>query len=96
MIIRRHIGHCQNFHNLDVHGVLGSIRPAIQAINFVRPNRNFDFAPGQINVGMMALFLGNRADLIRESQRAAKVRELKFLLQMVLGNRCPSVPQFGQ
>ena len=59
-----------------------------EAVDFVRPHRDLGFAPGQQNVGMMALFFGERADAIDEFQRTGEVGEAELAVNvMFVGDR---------
>ena len=44
-----------------------------QTVNFVRPNLDLHFSPGQINIRMMPLRFGEFADFVREIKRLSKV-----------------------
>ena len=66
-----------------------------QPVYLVRPKRDLHSAPGQINVGMMALLLGQFANFVGESQRFEKVLEVELFLQMALVNDMPAVVQLA-
>ena len=61
-----------------------------QAVDLVRPQRQFHLAPRQINVGMVVLLLGQFADAIGEIERLAEVWELEFPFQMVFADDLPA------
>ena len=46
-----------------------------EPIDFVRPEFDLALAPSQIQIWMMAFFLGNGADFIHEGQRLGEVFE---------------------
>src|SRR5205823_5216494 len=64
-----------------------------QAIDFVRPDRELHFAPGQINIRMMALSFGQFTDLVCELESLAKVFEFIFLFEMMVLHYTPALSE---
>jgi hypothetical protein len=60
-----------------------------EAVNFVRPHRDLGFAPGQENVGMVALLLGHRSHTIHEIERLLEVRKCVGASEMVPVDHVP-------
>lgn len=60
-----------------------------QAIDGVCPEGDFNFAPAQQHIGMMALLLSQCADSVHERQGRFKVREFISADQMMLLNYFP-------
>ena len=63
-----------------------------QAIDLVRPQRDFDFAPGEQNVGMVSLLFGDLADFINERQRLLEVWKRERSGNVVLVDYLPVSP----
>ena len=59
------------------------------------PKREFHFAPGEVDVRVVLLRLGQRADFVREGEGLAEVLELVFLLQVMLGHHLSAAAQFA-
>ena len=64
-----------------------------QAVDLVRPERDFHAAPGEINVRMMTLFFREFADLVGEVEGFAKVFEGKVFLEVMAVDDFPMVAQ---
>ncbi len=62
-----------------------------EAVNLVRPDGNFDFSPGEEDVRMMTLLLGELADAVHKGEGAAKVGELEGFRDVVLFDDAPAV-----
>src|SRR5262249_582173 len=60
-----------------------------EAVDLVGPEGNVYFAPGEQNVGMMALFLGQLADAIDKGQCLLEVGKLELPDNMVLVHNLP-------
>ena len=60
-----------------------------QPVHGVRPGGDFDLAPSQQNVGMVALLLGDLAHFIHESQRRLEIGELEASHDVVLVHDFP-------
>ncbi len=60
-----------------------------QAVDLVRVNRHFRFAPGQQNVGVVALLLRDCAGTVHKGERFLKIGEFKRLVQMMLSDYLP-------
>ena len=67
-----------------------------EPVNFMRPDFHFAPTPRQIQVGMMAFFLGDRANRIHESQGLRKVFKFVQALDMPVGIQRPSLAQLAQ
>src|SRR5438876_3344839 len=67
-----------------------------QAIDLVSPDGQPDLPPGQIDVGVVPLLLGEVPDPIGEVERFAEVLEAELLLEVVLFHHTPVVAQSGQ
>src|SRR5215468_12329576 len=55
-----------------------------QALDLVRPDRHPDAAPGEREIGVMVLLLGDRTDAVDQRQRASEVLDAVGLLEMVV------------
>lgn len=60
-----------------------------ESVDFVCPNVHSHFAPREVDVRVMALFLGEATDSIGEGERGDKVIKDKFLLEMMTANSAP-------
>ena len=60
-----------------------------QPIHCMRPGRNFDLTPSDQDVGMMALLLGQSANVIHKSQGGLKVRDFVSAHEVVLVDDVP-------
>src|SRR5437870_170759 len=67
-----------------------------EAVDLVGPNRDFDPAPGQVNVRMMTLLFGEFADLVGKGERLKKIFEREFLLQMMPVDDLPAIAKLLQ
>src|SRR5580704_5389592 len=67
-----------------------------EAVDLVRPERDFGFAPGQQNVGMMTLFFGERSYAIHEIERLLEVGEGEGASDVVLVDHAPPRNNFVQ
>ena len=66
-----------------------------QSADFVRPDFNVHFAPGEANVRMMSLLFRNRADFVHESERAFEIGKFKLPPQLFFFRDVPTgVAQF--
>ena len=68
----------------------------VQSLDLVSPDLQFDLAPCQIDVRVMALLLGQFAYLVYKIQGRAKIFELVQLLKVVLFDDLPATCEFGQ
>ena len=64
-----------------------------QTIDFMRPNRDFYFAPGEINVGVVALRFGELAYLVGKIKRLTEVLKFILLLQMMFTDDRPTASE---
>ena len=55
----------------------------------MRPDRDADFSPRQVDVGMMSLRFRDRADAVRKRQRLREIGKRELLLQMMLLDYAP-------
>jgi len=53
------------------------------------PQRNLHFSPGEKNVGMMSLFLGEFANTVHKLQCILKIREFEHTTNVVLVHDLP-------
>src|SRR5580698_4734628 len=60
-----------------------------EAIDLVGVSGDFGFAPGKQDIRVMALFLGDGAGAVHEIESLLKIRELQYLVQMVLFDHLP-------
>src|SRR5262249_49406759 len=60
-----------------------------ETVDLVRPDRHADLAPGEQNVRVMSLLLGEVTDLVGEGERRLEVGELEGLLEVVLVDHVP-------
>src|ERR1700683_242145 len=60
-----------------------------EAIDLVRPERDFRFAPGQQNIRMVPLLLGQRTHTIHEIERLLKVGKWEGASDVVLVDHAP-------
>lgn len=60
-----------------------------QAVDFMGVSGDFRTAPSQQNIGVVALFFGDRAREIDEIQRLLKIGETKDPVQMVVIDDLP-------
>ena len=60
-----------------------------QAVDFVGPERQLYFSPGQINVGVVVLRLSQFADAISVLERLAEVGEFELPLKVVFVDNLP-------
>jgi hypothetical protein len=65
-----------------------------QSVDLVREGGYFRLAPGQQNVGMVALLFRDRAGAVDEVERFLKIGEAENLVQMMLGDDFP-IGQFS-
>src|ERR1700722_7437253 len=67
-----------------------------QAVDLVRPHRDFSFAPRKKDIGMMSLFFGQFSNLVYEIQGLFEIGKLKLTRQMMLGDHVPLRNGFEQ
>src|SRR6185369_6820510 len=67
-----------------------------QSVDLVGPDNESDFPPGEMDIRMMPLGLGQLSDPVGEGKSRAKILEAEFLFQMVLGHHPPPPAQFIQ
>jgi len=67
-----------------------------KAIDLVSPDGQPDLAPGQMDVGVVPLLLGEVPDPNGEVERFAEILEAKLLLEVVIFHNPPVVAQSGQ
>jgi len=60
-----------------------------QAVHLVRPDLDLALSPGDVEVRVVALGLGDRPHLVGELQRPDEIRELIESLQVALGAEVP-------
>ena len=60
-----------------------------EAVDLVRPQGDFGFAPDQQDVGMVALLFGERADFIDEIERLLEVGKLELAVKVMLVGNIP-------
>src|SRR5579884_3112518 len=60
-----------------------------QPVNLVCPQREFHLSPGEVDVGMMALFFGEFADLVGEGEGVAEIFEFVFAFEVMLIDDVP-------
>ena len=65
-----------------------------QAIDAVGEDFHADFAPGEIDVGMVADFLSDGADFVREVEGTNEVFELEELFEVVIIHDLPIGTEF--
>jgi hypothetical protein len=63
-----------------------------ESVDFVRPESDLGLTPGQQNIGMMSLLLGDRTDPIHEVQSLLEIREGKRANNMMLIDYIPMSP----
>jgi hypothetical protein len=63
-----------------------------QAIDLVRPESNFDFTPGEQNVGMVPLLFGDLAHFVNEGERLLEVWKRERTGDVVLVDYLPVSP----
>jgi hypothetical protein len=67
-----------------------------QAVDLVGPERDLGLTPGQQNVGMMALFLSQRAHAVHEVERILEVGKSESASDVVLVDHSPLGDDFVQ
>jgi len=60
-----------------------------KAVDLMRPQRDPGLAPREQNVGMVALFLGQRADAIYEGERFDEIGKGKCTVKVMLVDHVP-------
>src|ERR1051325_8050676 len=68
---------------------------AREAVDLVRPDLDAHVSPRQIDVGMVPFLFRDRADAVRERERAGEVRERKLFLEMMLIHDPPAAAQLA-
>ena len=67
-----------------------------QTLDFMGPDLQFNPAPGEENIGMMPLFLGDLADAVGESERLGEVFEMKLFFEVMVIDASPSIAELGE
>ena len=67
-----------------------------QAVDLMGMDGDGHAPPGQFDIGMMALFLGQRADLVDERQRLDEIFELPDAAEMMFFDNVPAGCVFRQ
>ena len=67
-----------------------------EAVDLVRPKRDFGFAPGEQNVGMMPLLFGQSAQAIHEIERLLEIGKGERASDVVLVDHAPVGDDFVQ
>jgi len=62
-----------------------------QAVNLVRPDRDFDLSPSQVYVGVVTLFFSKSANLIHKCEGLSEVWKLEELRNVVFLNNLPPI-----
>ena len=62
----------------------------------MRPDRDAELAPRDVQIRMVVLLLGERADLVREGERAGEVAEAILLLEVMLVDGAPAAAELRE
>jgi len=65
-----------------------------QSVNLVGPDNELDLAPGEMDIRMMPLGLGQFSDPVGKSKRRAKILEAVLLFQLMPGHHLPVIAKF--
>lgn len=64
-----------------------------QTVNLVRPERDHDLAPREVNIGMMAFFFGESPDPVGEGEGVHKLMEPERFFEMLFVDDPPLVAE---